>query len=59
VSDALNRIGRAQRRELVGMPVGQVVGMMNQVQPVRDVMRQLVEEYVEAVERLDTLNAQD
>jgi NAD(P)H-dependent flavin oxidoreductase YrpB (nitropropane dioxygenase family) len=59
VSDALNRIGRAQRRELVGMPVGQVVGMMKQVQPVRDVMRQLVEEYVEAVERLDTLNAEE
>ncbi len=58
VSDALNRIGRSQRRELVGMPVGQVVGMMNEVKPVRDVMRQLVEEYVEAVERLDTLNAQ-
>ena len=59
VSDALNRIGRAQRRELVGMPVGQVVGMMKQVQPVRDVMRQLVEEYVEAVDRLDALNADD
>jgi NAD(P)H-dependent flavin oxidoreductase YrpB (nitropropane dioxygenase family) len=58
VSDALNRIGRAQRRELLGMPVGQVVGLMNDVRPVRDVMRQLVEEYVEAVERLDTLNAQ-
>ena len=41
------------------MPVGQVVGLMNEVQPVRDVMRQLVEEYVEAVERLDTLNADD
>jgi NAD(P)H-dependent flavin oxidoreductase YrpB (nitropropane dioxygenase family) len=57
VSDALSRIGRAQRRELVGMPVGQVVGLMNQVQPVRDIMRQLVEEYVEAVERLEALNA--
>ena len=39
------------------MPVGQVVGMMNHVRPSRDVMRQLVEEYVEAVERLDALNA--
>jgi NAD(P)H-dependent flavin oxidoreductase YrpB (nitropropane dioxygenase family) len=58
VSDALARIGRAQRRELTGMPVGQVVGMMNEVQPVRDIMRQLVEGYIEAVERLDTLNAQ-
>ena len=36
------------------MPVGQIVGRMNQVRPVRDVMRQLVEEYVEAVERLDS-----
>jgi NAD(P)H-dependent flavin oxidoreductase YrpB (nitropropane dioxygenase family) len=59
VSDALNRIGRANRRELVGMPVGQVVGLMNQVRPVRDVMRQLVEEYVEAVDRLDALNTDD
>ncbi len=59
VSDALNRIGRAQRRELLGMPVGQVVGLMNEVHPVRDVMRQLVEEYVEASERLDRLNADE
>jgi NAD(P)H-dependent flavin oxidoreductase YrpB (nitropropane dioxygenase family) len=56
VSDALNRIGRSQRRELTGMPVGQVVGMMNEVKPVRDIMRELVEEYVESVERLETLN---
>ena len=50
---------RANRRELVGMPVGQVVGMMKQVQPVRDVMRKLVEEYVEAVDRLEALNADE
>jgi len=56
VSDALNRISRAGRRELVGMPVGQVVGMMNDVRPVRDVMMQLVEEYLEASERLQRLN---
>jgi len=53
VSDALNRISRAQKRELAGMPVGQVVGMMNDVRPVRDVMLQLVDEYVDAVERLN------
>ena len=41
------------RRELVGMPVGQVVGRMNDVQPGRDVIYELVEEYVETVERLD------
>jgi len=33
--------------------VGQIVGRMNQVRPVRDVMYQLVEEYIETVERLD------
>jgi NAD(P)H-dependent flavin oxidoreductase YrpB (nitropropane dioxygenase family) len=55
VSDALRRIARVNRRELTGFPVGQVVGMMNQVRPARDVILQLVEEYVEAVERLENL----
>ncbi len=58
VADAMNRIARVQRRELVGMPVGQVVGMMNRVRPAKDVMLQLVEEYIEAIERLDRLNEQ-
>ena len=31
VPTSCHRIGRAQNRELTGMPVGQVVGMMNQV----------------------------
>ncbi len=57
VSDALNRINRAQNRELSGMAVGQIVGAMNQVRPVRDVMFQLVEEYVEAAERLARVTA--
>jgi NAD(P)H-dependent flavin oxidoreductase YrpB (nitropropane dioxygenase family) len=55
VSDAMRRISRAQRRELTGFPVGQVVGMMNEVRPARDVIRQLVEEYLESVERLERL----
>jgi NAD(P)H-dependent flavin oxidoreductase YrpB (nitropropane dioxygenase family) len=37
-------------------PVGQIVGQMNQVRKARDVVLGLVEEYVEAVERLDSLN---
>lgn len=56
-ADAIHRINRAannprspsRARELVGMPVGQIVGRMNTVRPTRDVMRALVEEYVEAV----------
>ena len=52
VSDAYSRINRSQDRDLIGAPVGQVVGQMNQVRPVRDVMFDLVEEYVTASERL-------
>jgi NAD(P)H-dependent flavin oxidoreductase YrpB (nitropropane dioxygenase family) len=36
-------------------PVGQVVGFLNTVRPVKDVIYQLVEDYIEAVERLDRL----
>jgi NAD(P)H-dependent flavin oxidoreductase YrpB (nitropropane dioxygenase family) len=36
-------------------PVGQVVGMMNEVQSVRDLITHLVEEYVDAVDRLNGL----
>jgi NAD(P)H-dependent flavin oxidoreductase YrpB (nitropropane dioxygenase family) len=52
-SEANARIARAQRRDLLFAPVGQIVGSMNESKPVRDVMFRLVEEYIEAVERLD------
>jgi NAD(P)H-dependent flavin oxidoreductase YrpB (nitropropane dioxygenase family) len=38
-------------------PVGQIVGSMNEVRPVREVIVRLVEEYLEAVERLERLSA--
>lgn len=57
VSEALARIQRAQAAELMGMPVGEIVGSMNDVKPVRDVIFRLVEEYVEAVDRLRSLEA--
>jgi NAD(P)H-dependent flavin oxidoreductase YrpB (nitropropane dioxygenase family) len=56
VADANARITRSGNRDLAGFPVGQVVGMMDHVQPAKDVVRQLVEEYIEAVERLEKLN---
>jgi NAD(P)H-dependent flavin oxidoreductase YrpB (nitropropane dioxygenase family) len=40
-------------------PVGQIVGRMNQMQPVRSVMSQLVDDYFEAVERLESLMPTD
>jgi NAD(P)H-dependent flavin oxidoreductase YrpB (nitropropane dioxygenase family) len=38
-------------------PVGQVVGQMNQVERTAQVVQRLVEEYLEACERLERLNA--
>jgi hypothetical protein len=52
VSDAYGRINRSHDRDMIGAPVGQIVGQMNAVRPVRDVMFDLVDEYVTATERL-------
>ncbi|MGH7896282.1 MAG: NAD(P)H-dependent flavin oxidoreductase [Candidatus Binatia bacterium] len=40
-------------------PVGQIVGALNEVRPVKEVMQRLVEEYLEAVERLQRLTSLD
>ncbi len=42
-------------KDVMFNPVGQIVGRMNEVRPVKDVVYQLVEEYLEAVERLQRL----
>jgi NAD(P)H-dependent flavin oxidoreductase YrpB (nitropropane dioxygenase family) len=52
-SEANARIARSNRTDLQFAPVGQIVGRMNQVRPVRDVIFQLVEEYIDTVERLE------
>jgi hypothetical protein len=57
-ADATRRIARSQVRELVGMPVGQIVGRMNAVRPAKDVIFDMVSEYIETVGRLgDTLES--
>ena len=57
-SDAVERTARYSdvAQDVVFNPVGQIVGRMNAVRPVKDVMRDLVDEYVESCERLNTLN---
>jgi len=58
-ADALSRIHRyaesesSRARELVGSPVGQIVGRMNTVRSTRDVILDLASGFVEAVERLN------
>jgi NAD(P)H-dependent flavin oxidoreductase YrpB (nitropropane dioxygenase family) len=60
-ADAQSRIGHFARnehsraRELVGIPVGQIVGRMNEVRPTREVIYDLVNEFVDTVRRLEGL----
>jgi NAD(P)H-dependent flavin oxidoreductase YrpB (nitropropane dioxygenase family) len=57
VSDAHNRMNAHGDPDVISMPVGQIVGRMNTVRPVAEVMADLVREYHEAVERLDKISA--
>jgi NAD(P)H-dependent flavin oxidoreductase YrpB (nitropropane dioxygenase family) len=50
---ALRRIQRSGNRELTGMPVGQVVSRMNKVRPSKDVIFDMIEEYIDAMSRLN------
>jgi len=45
-------------RHVMFNPVGQIVGQMNQVRSVRDVVMGMVEEYLDAVEKLQALTPQ-
>jgi NAD(P)H-dependent flavin oxidoreductase YrpB (nitropropane dioxygenase family) len=54
-ADAQRRIAKAQTAELIGIPVGQIVGTMRNVRPVKDVIFEMVEEFVDASERLGKL----
>ncbi|HUQ61126.1 nitronate monooxygenase family protein [Lentzea sp.] len=56
VSEAHLRIARSDDPSVVSMPVGQVVGRMNEVRPVAVVMAELLKEYRETVERLTKLD---
>jgi NAD(P)H-dependent flavin oxidoreductase YrpB (nitropropane dioxygenase family) len=55
VAEAEARIRHAQSKELSGVPVGQIVGQMNEVRPVGAVMERLVAELEQSLERLARL----
>jgi NAD(P)H-dependent flavin oxidoreductase YrpB (nitropropane dioxygenase family) len=55
INDAMRRINKYNVKELTTMPVGQIVGRMNTVRPVRDVMFDLVDEFVESSQKLEKL----
>jgi len=56
-NEAHARVVRAQRKDLYSAPAGQVVGMINEETSVRELMYRMQTEYLEAVERLQRLNA--
>jgi NAD(P)H-dependent flavin oxidoreductase YrpB (nitropropane dioxygenase family) len=50
--------GQYGARDLVGTPVGQIVGSMKSARPARDIIYSIVEEYIETVSRMSaTLDA--
>ena len=55
VAEAHQRLMQSGNPDVIPMPVGQIVGRMNEVKPVADVMRALVTELDETVARLDGL----
>jgi NAD(P)H-dependent flavin oxidoreductase YrpB (nitropropane dioxygenase family) len=58
-SEAQRRIVRSQARDLIGFPVGQIVGSMNRVRPARDVIFDMVEEWIDTTQRLSGLLPED
>jgi NAD(P)H-dependent flavin oxidoreductase YrpB (nitropropane dioxygenase family) len=62
-ADATARIGywsrseKSRARELVGMPVGQVVGRLGEERTSAEVIYRFIDEFVDAVERLDGMLA--
>ena len=53
-SYATRRITAAGNRELLGMPVGQIVSRMNKVRTAKEVIYEMIEEYIEVTERLNS-----
>jgi len=56
VSEAHQRLMRSGNPDVVPMPVGQIVGRMNSVRPVAEVMARLLAEADETLTRLGTLH---
>jgi hypothetical protein len=55
VSEALRRIGRSDAAELATFPAGQIIGAMTQVKSAGQVVFDLVQGYVDAMERLEEI----
>lgn len=54
-NEMARRVARVHVKELSGFPVGQIVGRMNRVRSVQEVMFELVEEWIATTQRLATM----
>jgi NAD(P)H-dependent flavin oxidoreductase YrpB (nitropropane dioxygenase family) len=65
VADAQRRIShyahveRTGAAELIGTPAGQIIGRAKHVRPAHELIREIVEEYVDTMERMDGLMARE
>ena len=55
VSEAHQRMNEAANPATVAMPVGQIVGRMNEIRPVADIVAELVSGFEDATRRLDDI----
>jgi NAD(P)H-dependent flavin oxidoreductase YrpB (nitropropane dioxygenase family) len=55
VAEAHHRLMLSGNPDVIPMPVGQIIGRMNEVRPVADLMADLVAELTETIKRLDAL----
>jgi NAD(P)H-dependent flavin oxidoreductase YrpB (nitropropane dioxygenase family) len=55
VSDAHSRMNEHGDPDVISMPVGQIVGRMNEVRPVAEVMADLVRGFEEAVAHMEKI----
>ena len=46
-------------KDLIGYPVGQIVGRLNKVRPSRDLVLEMVEEWIDTTEKLGAMLADD
>jgi NAD(P)H-dependent flavin oxidoreductase YrpB (nitropropane dioxygenase family) len=50
--EAARRFMRANNKELTGFPVGQIVGRLTDVRPTKDVIFEMVEEWIETTQKM-------
>lgn len=55
VSEAHQRMSASEDPTTVAMPVGQIVGRMNEIRPVADIIAELVTGFEAATRKLDTI----